>query len=139
MLLLLHVTYSCIFHAYIPSFIFILTLICVGAFCMSLSPSLFLLVNCSMAPKRKSIPSQNPLHSGASFSSSPANSNPSHVRFRDDKACKDFSENFSQRGFHSECQVVLSDFSDTNLPTIIYCRGRESLCGISVTCPSVII
>ena len=36
-------------------------------------------------------------------------------------------------------QVVLSDFSNTDLPTIIYSRGWESLCGILVTCLSVII
>ena len=38
-----------------------------------------------------------------------------------------------------ERQVVLLDFSDTDLPTIIYSRGWESLCGILVTCPSMII
>ena len=30
-------------------------------------------------------------------------------------------------------------FFDTNLPTVIYSRGWESLCGVLVTCPSVII
>ena len=42
MSLLLHATCLCIFHAYIPSLIFILLLICVGAFlcaCLSLSLS----------------------------------------------------------------------------------------------------
>ena len=48
-------------------------------------------------------------------------------------------ENFSLRGIHSERQVVLSNSSDTNLPTVIYNRGWESLCGIPVTCPSMII
>ena len=38
-----------------------------------------------------------------------------------------------------ECQVNLSDFSDTTLPTVIYSKGWESLCGAPVTCPSVII
>ena len=51
----------------------------------------------------------------------------------------DFSENFSWRDIYSERQVVLSDFSNTDLPTIIYSRGWESLCGIPVTCLSVII
>ena len=51
----------------------------------------------------------------------------------------DFSENFSRRGIHSECQVVLSDFFDTVHPTIIYSRSWESRCGIPITCPSVII
>ena len=103
MFLSLHVTCSCIFHAYVPSFIFILILIYVGAFLrVSFSLSLSL-------PKRKSTLSHNPLHSGA-FSSS--DTTPSHVRFCDDKARRDFSENFSWRGIHSERQVVLSDFSD---------------------------
>ena len=48
-------------------------------------------------------------------------------------------ENFLQRGIHSKHQVVLSNFSDTDLPIVIHSRGWESLCGISVTCPSVII
>ena len=38
-----------------------------------------------------------------------------------------------------ECQVILSNFSDTDLPTIIYSQGWKSLCGIPVTFPSVII
>ena len=38
-----------------------------------------------------------------------------------------------------ERQVILSDFSDTNLPTVIYSRDWESLYDISVMCPSVII
>ena len=38
-----------------------------------------------------------------------------------------------------ECPVNLSDFSDTDLPTVIYSRGWGSLCDISITCPSVII
>ena len=88
-----------------------------------------------MAPKCKSAPSQTPFRLGAS-SSDPI---PSHVRFYDDKGRKDFSEKFSRRGFHSESQVILSDFFDTDLPTVIFSRCWESLCGIPVTCPSVII
>ena len=103
---------------------------------LSLSLSLSLALVYSMAPKCKSTPSQNPLHFRASTSSS--NPTPSHVRFSDDKTRKDFSENFSQWGIHSECQVILSNFSDTNLPTVIYSRGWGSLCDIPVTCPSVI-
>ena len=38
-----------------------------------------------------------------------------------------------------ECQVILLDFSNTDLPTVIYNRGGGSLCDIPVTCPSVII
>ena len=36
-------------------------------------------------------------------------------------------------------QVILSHFSDTDLPTVIHSRGWGSLCDILVTCPSVII
>ena len=38
-----------------------------------------------------------------------------------------------------ECQVILSDFSDTDLPTFIYSRGWGSLCDIPVSCPFMII
>ena len=89
-----------------------------------------------MAPKRKSTPSQNPLRSEASTSSDPT---PSHVWFCNDKARKKFSENFSRRGVYSEHQVIVLDFFDTDLPTAIYSRGCESLCGIPITCHSVII
>ena len=89
-----------------------------------------------MAPKRKSTPSRNPLRSGASSSSDPS---PSTIRFCDDDALKAFSENFFRRGIHSERQVVLSDFSDTNLPSIIHSKGWKSLCDVSVTCPLVLI
>ena len=86
---------------------------------LSLSVSVSLLVSLRMAPKHKSAPSRNPLSSEASSSSNPT---PSHVKFHDDKAHQDFSENFSRRSIHSEHQVILSDFSDTNLPTIIHSR-----------------
>ena len=122
MLLMLHITCSCIFHAYVPSFLYILILNCLVLFCLSLSLSLSF-VSCSMAPKQKSTPSRNSFHSGASSSSSPSYSTPSHVQFRDDKAHRDFSENFSRRGIHSKRQVFLSNFSDTDLPTVIYNRG----------------
>ena len=101
--------------------------------------SLFLSVSLLMTPKKsKSTPSQNLLYFGASFSSF-VNLTLFHVRFCDHKARKDFSENFSQRGIHSECQVILSDFFDTNLPIVIHSRGWESLYDILVTYPSVII
>ena len=90
----------------------------------------------SMAPKRKSIPARNPLRSGASSSTDPS---PSTVRFCDDDAFQAFSENFSRRGIHSECQIVLLDFADTDLPSVIHSRGWESLCDVSVTCPLVLI
>ena len=75
----------------------------------------------SMAPKRKSTPARNPLHSRASSSS---NSVPLSLRLCDDDAHKAFSENFSRRGVHSERQVILADFADTNLPTV----GNGSHC-----------
>ena len=98
--------------------------------------SLFLSVSCFMASKQKSTPSQNPFRFGESSSS---DTTPSHIRFRDDKARKDFLENFSWQGIHSECQVILSNFFDTDIPTVICSRGWESLYGISITCPFVII
>ena len=36
-------------------------------------------------------------------------------------------------------QVVLSDFTNTDLPSIIHSRGWESLCDVLVTCPLVLI
>ena len=89
-----------------------------------------------MAPKRKSTLARNPLHSGASLASDSA---PLFLRFRDDDAYKAFSENFSKRGIHSERQVILSDFADTDLPSVIHSRGWESLCDVPVTCPLVLI
>ena len=90
----------------------------------------------SIAPKRKSTPAQNLLCSGASSSIDPS---PSNVRFCDDDAFKAFSENFSRRGIHSEHQVILSNFADTDLLSIIHSRGWESLCDVPVTCPLVLI
>ena len=89
-----------------------------------------------MALKRKSASFQNPLHSEASFSSDPTLSS---IWFHDEQARKDFLENFSRQGIHSRRQVILSDFSDTNLPTVIHNRGWELLCDVSVTCPSMLI
>ena len=138
MLLSLHVTCSCIFmHTYLQFFIFFYIVCCCFSDCLSRSLSLLLVLVCSMAPKCKSISSQNPFCSRASISSS--NPTPSHVWFRDDKAWNDFSENFSRWGIYSERQVILSDFSDTNLPTVIYSRGWGLLCDIPATCLSVII
>ena len=135
----LHVTCSCIFmHTYLQVFIFLCILSCwCFSCCLPLSLSLFLALVCTMAPKRKSTLSQNPLHSWASTSS--FDLTPSHIWFCDDKARKDFSENFCRRGIHSECQVILLDFFDTDLSTVIYSWGWESLCGASVSCPPVII
>ena len=89
-----------------------------------------------MAPKRKSTPSQNPLHFRASSSSNPT---PSHIRFCDEDARKDFSEKFSRRGVHSERRVILVDFADIDLPDVIHSWGWESLCDVPITCPSMLI
>ena len=36
-------------------------------------------------------------------------------------------------------QVILSDFADTDLPSVIHSRGWELLCDVPVTCPLVLI
>ena len=102
--LMVHLNFACHmfmhFHAYVPYYFYLLILNMFGTFfivSLSLSLSLSLsYISCIMAPKRKSIPSQNPLRSGASPSSSPSNPTPSHIRFHDEQAKSDFSENFSQ-------------------------------------------
>ena len=89
------------FHAYVPSCFYHLILKTAWYFSdyLSLSPPHTLVY--SMAPKRKSTPSRNPLRSGASSSSSsPSDPTPSHLPFRDEKAKSDFLENFSRRGIH---------------------------------------
>ena len=89
----------------------------------------------SMTPKCKSTLARNPLRSGASSSFDPSPT----IRFCDDDAFKAFSENFSRRGIHSERQVVLSNFVDINLPSVIHNRRWESLCDVPVICPLVLI
>ena len=118
--------------------IYLLYLNCFGTFLIvSLSLHLFLFtLVVSMAPKRKSTPSQNPLHSKTLSSSDPT---PSHIRLCDEDAWKDFLENFSRRGVHLECRVILADFAHTNLPAIIHNQGWKSLCDVPVTYPSVLI
>ena len=120
------------FLAYAPYIQYIsLYLNCLELFWVFLSsPSLSSLVSVSMAPKRKSAPSWNPFHSGALSSSDPT---PSSIRFQDEDAWKDFSENFSRWGVHLERRVILSDFFDTDLNTVIHSQGWESLCDVSVT------
>ena len=72
-----------------------------------------------MTPKRKSTLTWNPLHSNASSSSDPTLLS---LWFHDDDAHKAFLENFSRQGVHSERQVILADFADTDLPTVIHRR-----------------
>ena len=117
----------------------ILTIVnCFGTFLIvsfSLPLFLFTLV-VSTEPKRKSTLAWNPLHFRASSSSDFA---PLSLRFRDDDAHKAFLENFSRWGVHSERQVILANFADTNLPTVIHSWEWESLCDVPVTCPLVLI
>ena len=104
---------------------------------LSLSLSLFVFtLIMSMASKHKSTPARNPLRFRASSSSDFA---PLSLRFRDDDAHKAFSENFSRQDVHSECQVILTDFANTDLPTVIHSREWESLCDVSVICPLMLI
>ena len=120
--------------------IYLLYFILLGTFLIAFSFSFFPLflftLAVSMAPKRKSTPARNPLHSEASLSSDPTLS---HIRFRDDVAFKAFSENFSRRDIPSASQVILSDFANTDLPSVIHSRGWESLYDVLVTCPLVLI
>ena len=117
MYLCLHVTCSCIFmHTYLQDFVFLFIILLV-LFWLSLSPAISLsYVSCFMAPKRKSTPSQNPFYSMASSFSDPT---PSSIWFHDERAHKDFSENFSKQGIHSERQVILSDFTPICMDLIL--------------------
>ena len=136
---LLHVTCSCISHAYVLYFsIYLLYLNCIGdSLIVSFFPlSILFTLVVSMAPKRKSTLARNPLHSDASSSS---NSAPFSLWFCDDDAHKAFSEKFSRCGIHFERQVILVDIADTNLPTVIHSRGWELLCDVPITCPLVLI
>ena len=123
------------FHAYVTYILYILIYwLWLVLFCMFLSPSLSLVTLVASWHLNVSLLCLE--NSGASTSSNPT---PSHVRFCDDKAWQDFSENFSRRGIYSEHQVILLDFSNLDLPTVIHSRGWESLCDVLVTCPSVLI
>ena len=128
------------FHANVPSSFYICYIVSCWCFSDSLSLSLSLsLVSRSMTPKRKFTPSRNPLCFEVSSSSSPSDPTPSHVQFCDKKAKSDFLENFLRCDIHSKYQVILLEFSDIDLPFAIHNRGWESLCGVSVICPSLII
>ena len=135
----LHVTCSYIFmHMFLTFSIFLYIWNMFGDFLIVSFFPLFILFTLvvSVAPKRKSILSQNPLCFGASSSSDPT---PSHIQFRDEDARKDFLENFSRRGVHSKRRVILADFADTDLPDVIHSWGWESLCDVPVTYPLMLI
>ena len=78
-------------------------------FFLSFSP---FYVSCIMAPKRKSISSQNPLHSGASSSSSPFDPTPSHVWFvmrrPNQTSLRTFHDAAFIRNAKSFCQIFLT-------------------------------
>ena len=120
------------------SHIFLLVWTILELFWLSLFfPSLFLVtLVVSMVPKRKSTPTRNPLHSGASTSSDHA---PFSICFRNNDAHKAFMENFSWWGSHSKRWVILGHFADIDLPTVIHSQEWESLCDEPVTCPLVLI
>ena len=135
----LHVTCSCILHAFVRLFTYSYYCELFWNFsdCFFLPPlHLFVTLVMSMAPKRKSIPARNPLHSDAFTSSDHA---PLSLHFCNDDAHKAFTEKFSWRGIHSERQVILGHFADTDLPTVIHSWEWESLCDKLVTCPLVLI
>ena len=121
---ILHVTCSCIFHAYV-FFSFSCSscdvCVCVCVFLFYLFIYLFFPDRLRMAPKCKFTRAQNPFGSGSSTSDPPIPS--LHVRFRDGKAQQDFLENFQKRGIHPKRHVVLSDFSNTFLLGVIWTRG----------------
>ena len=124
-------------HTYLTFNIFLYIWIVWDFFeCYFLPPHSLVYVSVSMAPKRKYAPSQNSLRSEVLSSS---DLTPYSIQFHGEQAQKDFSENNSRRGVHLERRVIFSDFSDTDLPTIIHSRGWESLCDVLVTCPSVLI
>ena len=142
MYLLLHVTCSYIFHAYVPFLSFLLIRTVFGTF-LRLSPPLLSLslsrLVYSWHLKRASL-----LRPGTLFVSghhllpllilSPLMSGSMMI-----KLVRTFWRTFLDAAFIRKCQVILSDFFYTNLPTVIHSRGWEFLCDISVTCPSVIM
>ena len=125
-------------HAYVLYIQYIVILFyCLGLFQLSLSPSFSsVCVSLLLWPPNANLLRLGTLCFGASTYSNPT---PFSIWFCDKKAKSDFFENFSRWGVHSECQVILLDFSDTYLPTVICSRGWDSLCDISVTCPSMLI
>ena len=120
--------FSCIAHFFFLS----CTLSSVVTLFLSSLSLLFSLL--LMAPK-KSVPSRNPICYGSSSSSFP----PESLQFCDKKAWDDFFENFSDKAIHLECQVILSYFPDTPLPSVFSSWGWASLCEKPSRCPDVFI
>ena len=120
-ILLLHITCSCIFmHTSFPFNIFVYIWITLGLFWLS-SLSLSFSVYVSLLLWH---PNLNLFHPGTLFAPGhPVDTTPFSVRFCDEKVKSDFFENFSRWGIHFKCHVILSNFSDTDLPIVIYSIG----------------
>ena len=103
--------------------------------CLFLSLFFLFTLVVSIAPKRKSAPSQNPLRYKTSSLSSSFDPTPSHIWFCDEDARKEFSENFSRWGVHSERWVILADFADTDISDVIHSWFRS----FTPTCMDLII
>ena len=125
MFLLLHVTYSCIFHAYVPLFSIFLILILLVLF-LSLSRLV-----CAWHLSASLLHPRTYFFSGHHLLLILLILMSGSVMIK--------TKNFSRYDIHSKRQVILSDFSDTDLPTVIHSRGWESLCDIPVSCPFMII
>ena len=142
MLFILHVTCSCILmHMFFPFNIFFdIFWTLFGLFWLiSLSLSLPFSVYVSLLLWH---PNVNLLHPKTLFVLGHLLlliSPPFSVQFHDEKAKSDFFENFSRWGVHSKHQVILSDFSNIDLSTVIHRQDWELLCDVSVTCPSMLI
>ena len=113
------------FHAYVPSSFYIFYIVSCWFFsdCLSLPLSLFLTLVALWYLNVNLFRLGTFFILGASFSSSPSDPILFHIQFHDEKAKSNFLENFSWRSIHLECQVVLSDFFDTDLPIVIHNKG----------------
>ena len=133
MLLMLHITCLCIFHAYVPFFCFYhLILNCLVLFYVSLSLFLSLVALWHL--------NANLLHPGTLFvlghlllllpplTSLHLTSSSMMI-----KTVRTFWRTSNDEAFIRNAKSFYRIF------TVIYSRGWESLCGIPVTCPSVII
>ena len=133
--LTLHVTCSCIFPCICTSFhIFLLLWTVLELFWLSLSfPFLFLFtLVVSMAPKHKSTPARNPLHSGASSSSDHA---PLSLHFRNMMPTRHLWKTFLDKAFNQNVKSSWVIFLTPTFP-LSFTIGNESL---FVTSPSLVL
>ena len=128
------------FHAYVPYIQYIFVYLnCLELFWFSLSSLSLSLLFTLMRQWHQNVNLLHPETLFCSKASSSSDPTSSSIWFRNEDARKDFSENFSWRGVHLEHWVILSDFSDIDLPTVIHSRGWESLCDVLATCPFMLI